>query len=115
MQTGVLTQRDDLPPAEGMADPQLKCVSPSSIMDWESTLIRWARRARLDDVDRWRAAARERATAFLQVVSIFHEEGVPLLTGTDSLNPWNVQGASLHQELANFVAEIGRASCRERV
>jgi len=102
--TLVFHQRDTLSPAEGMADPQLKYVSPSSIKDWESTLIRWARRARLDDVNRWRAIARERAIAFLQVVSIFHEEGVPLLTGTDSLNPWNVQGASLHEELANFVA-----------
>jgi len=102
--TLVFHQRGGLSPAEEMADPQLKYVSPSSIRDWESTLIRWARRARLDDVDRWRAAARERAIAFLQVVSIFHEEGVPLLTGTDSLNPWNVQGASLHEELANFVA-----------
>jgi amidohydrolase family protein len=102
--TLVFHQRDGLSPAEGMADPQLKYVPRSSIKDWESTLIRWARRARLDDVDKWRAAARERALAFLQVVSIFHEEGVPLLTGTDSLNPWNVQGASLHEELANFVA-----------
>jgi imidazolonepropionase-like amidohydrolase len=101
--TLVFHQRDGLAPAEGMTDPALKYVAPSSIKDWESTLIRWARRARLE-VDEWRAAARERARAFLQVVAIFHEEGVPLLTGTDSLNPWNVQGASLHQELTNFVA-----------
>jgi hypothetical protein len=37
------------------------------------------------------------------VVAIFHAEGAPLLTGTDSLNPYNVQGDSLHQELDNFV------------
>jgi imidazolonepropionase-like amidohydrolase len=101
--TLVFHQRDGLASTEGMRNPALKYVAPSSIKDWESTLIRWARRARLE-VDDWRAAARERARAFVEVVAIFHEEGVPLLTGSDSLNPWNVPGESLHQELANFVA-----------
>jgi hypothetical protein len=58
----------------------------------------------MNDVADWRRAAAERARAFQEVVAIFHDEGVPLLTGTDSLNPWNVPGASLHAELANFVA-----------
>jgi len=101
--TLVFHQRGSQSPAEAKADPALKYVPPSSIKDWESTLIRWARRASLG-VDEWRAAARERAQAFSHVVAIFHEEGVPLLTGTDSLNPWNVPGASLHQELVNFVS-----------
>ena len=100
--TLIFHERDGQPPAVGMTDPALRYVPASSIKDWESTLIRWARRARLE-VDDWRTAARERARAFVDVVAIFHEEGVPLLTGTDSLNPWNVQGASLHQELARFV------------
>ena len=102
--TLVFHQRSSLLPVNASADPELKYVPPSSIKDWEATLIRWTRRARMEDVDKWRAAARERAEAFLEVLSIFHEEGVPLLTGTDSLNPWNVQGASLHEELENFVA-----------
>src|SRR5207237_5281892 len=46
----------------------------------------------------------ERGRAFQEVVAIFQDAGVPLLTGSDSLNPWNVPGASLHAELANFVA-----------
>ena len=100
--TLIFHQRDGVLPEEGMTDPALKYVTRSSISDWESTLIRWARRAKLS-VDEWRIAARERARAFVEVVAIFHEEGVPLLTGTDSLNPWNVPGGSLHQELANFV------------
>jgi hypothetical protein len=102
--TLVFHQRDALAPEEGMQDPALKYVAPSSIADWQATLVRWTRRARLADVDAWRAAARERARAFLEVLAIFRDEGVPLLTGTDSLNPWNVQGDSLHAELANFVA-----------
>ncbi|HEX9434961.1 MAG TPA: amidohydrolase family protein, partial [Burkholderiales bacterium] len=102
--TLVFHQRDALAPEEGMRDPALKYVSPSAIKDWESTLIRWTRRARMDDVGAWRRAAAERARAFQEVLAIFHDAGVPLLTGSDSLNPWNVPGASLHAELANFVA-----------
>ena len=102
--TLVFHQRDALTPEEGMRDPALKYVSPSTIKDWEATLIRWTRRARMDDVSTWRKAAAERARAFQQVVAIFHAAGVPLLTGSDSLNPWNVPGVSLHAELANFVA-----------
>jgi hypothetical protein len=39
----------------------------------------------------------------LRIVSILHEEGVPLLLGTDTPNPHVYQGFSLHDELANFV------------
>lgn len=102
--TLVFHQRDALAPDEGMRDPALKYVAPSVIKDWEATLARWTKRARMNDVHQWRAAQRERAQAFLQVVALFHAERVPLLTGSDSLNPWNVPGASLHAELANFVA-----------
>ena len=102
--TLVFHQRDALAPDEGMRDPALKYVSPAVIKDWEATLVRWTKRARMDDVAQWRDTQRHRARAFQEVVAIFNEEGVPLLTGSDSLNPWNVPGASLHAELANFVA-----------
>ncbi len=102
--TLVFHQRIALTPAQAANDPALEHVSPTSIKDWESTLVRWTYRARMDHVNQWRAFARERAGAFSEVVAIFRDEGVALLAGTDSLNPWNVQGASLHQELANFVA-----------
>lgn len=39
----------------------------------------------------------------LRIVSILHEEGAPLLLGTDTPNPHVYQGFSLHDELANFV------------
>ena len=102
--TLVFHQRDALTPEEGRRDPALQYVSPSVIKDWEATLARWTKRARMDDVADWRKAQAERARAFAEVLRIFHAEGVPLLVGTDSLNPWNVPGASLHAELANFVA-----------
>lgn len=39
----------------------------------------------------------------LRIVSILHEEGAPLLLGTDTPNPFVYQGFSLHQELENLV------------
>ena len=50
-------------------------------------------------------AARQAANRhLLQVIGILHQEGAPLLLGTDTPNPYVVEGFSLHQELANFVA-----------
>lgn len=95
-------QRASRPIEESMSDPTLKYVPRSTVDDWESTIIRWSHRGRVR-VEEWRELARERARAFHRVIAIFHEEGAPQLTGTDSLNPYNVQGDSLHQELENFV------------
>ncbi|MGQ0650934.1 MAG: amidohydrolase family protein [Betaproteobacteria bacterium] len=102
--TLVFHQRGALAPHEGLQDPALRYVPAPVLRDWEATLVRWSRRARMDGVDAWRKAAAARAQAFLEAVAILHQEGAPLLAGTDSLNPWNVQGRSLHAELANFVA-----------
>ncbi len=101
--TLVFHQRASRPVEESMADPSLKYVPRSTIEDWEATIVRWAGRGRVT-VEQWREVARERAEAFHQVISIFHAAGAPLMTGTDSLNPYNVQGDSLHQELENVVS-----------
>jgi Amidohydrolase family len=91
-------------PAEiSMAQPSLRYVPRSTIDDWESTIIRWSHRGRVN-AEEWRRLARERALAFHQVIRIFHKEGAPQLTGTDGLNPYNVQGDTLHQEIENFAA-----------
>lgn len=39
----------------------------------------------------------------LRIVAILHEEGVPLLLGTDTPNPHVYQGFAIHEELALFV------------
>jgi hypothetical protein len=96
-------QRASQPVAVSMAHPDLRYVPRSTIDDWESTLIRWSHRGRVS-VDEWRRLASERARAFHRVIAIFHEEGVPQLTCTDGLNPYNVQGDALHQEIENFAA-----------
>jgi Amidohydrolase family len=96
-------QRASQPQAVSMAHPALRYVPRSTIEDWESTLVRWSHRGRVS-VDEWRRLASERARAFHRVTAIFHEEGVPQLTCTDGLNPYNVQGDALHQEIENFAA-----------
>src|SRR5262249_15322891 len=96
-------QRASQPVETSMAHPSLRYVPQSTIDDWESTLVRWSRRGRVD-VAEWRRLASERARAFHRVIAIFHEEGAPQLTCTDGLNPYNVQGDSLHQEIENFAA-----------
>jgi hypothetical protein len=101
--TLVFHQRASRPIHESMADPTLRYVPRSTVDDWESTIVRWSHRGRVS-VEEWRELARERARAFHRVIAIFYEEGAPQLPGTDALNPYNVQGDSLHQELENFVA-----------
>jgi hypothetical protein len=96
-------QRASQPAEVSMAHPSLRYVPRSTIDDWESTIIRWSHRGRVS-AEEWRRLARERALAFHQVIRIFHEEGVPQLTCTDGLNPYNVQGDTLHQEIENFAA-----------
>ncbi len=100
--TLVFHQRASQPVEISMEDPSLKYVAQSTISDWEHTIVRWSRRGRTS-VDEWRKAARIRAEAFLKIISIMHEEGAPIMPGTDSVNPYIVQGDSLHQELFNFV------------
>jgi Amidohydrolase family len=101
--TLVFHQRASQPLAVSMAQPVLRYVPRSTIEDWESTLVRWSHRGRVS-VDEWRRLATERARAFHRVIAIFREEGAPQLTCTDGLNPYNVQGDALHQEVENFAA-----------
>jgi hypothetical protein len=52
----------------------------------------------------WRELGLERDAALRRVVNIFHEEGVQLLLGTDTPQPWVFEGFSIHDELDNLVA-----------
>ncbi len=59
-----------------------------------------ARLRRLRDIDR-REACFETISASLRTL---RDAGVPILAGTDAINPGTTHGASLHGELAMFVA-----------
>lgn len=49
-------------------------------------------------------AARAADEALRRVVGVLHDEGAPLLLGTDTPNPYVVPGFSIHQELAHLRA-----------
>jgi len=78
------------------------------LLDYElpTTITRWRRGTghRLSHREQeWRASARERNHLLRQMVGILHEEGAPLLLGTDTPNPYVYQGFSVHDELSNLV------------
>jgi imidazolonepropionase-like amidohydrolase len=51
----------------------------------------------------WLTVAQARIEVYLRVIAILHEEGAPLLLGTDTPNPFVFQGFSIHDELRNLV------------
>jgi uncharacterized protein YfkK (UPF0435 family) len=82
-----------------LADPQIRNVGPEAIEQWKGA-TKWS--ARMDSDD-WKLVERARANR-LAAISAFHRAGVRLLIGLDTPNPFVIPGASVHLELANFVA-----------
>ncbi|GCE15737.1 amidohydrolase family protein [Tengunoibacter tsumagoiensis] len=54
--------------------------------------------------DPWITALHRRNETFVHLVSLLHQEGAPLLIGTDTSVRYVIQGISVHQELELFVA-----------
>ncbi len=52
----------------------------------------------------WIDALHARNHLFSHIVSVLHQEGAPLLVGTDTAVRFVIPGFSVHQELVNFVA-----------
>ena len=90
-------------PSENMANPMLKYMPRSAIPAWDAAFGRFAARSD-SDIATWRKAKQAQARTLPQVVAILHEEGAPLLTGTDSPGPFTIHGYALLEELENFVA-----------
>ena len=53
--------------------------------------------------DEVRAILREALKVHMQLVQFFHREGVPILAGTDVMNPYTFPGFAIHDELALLV------------
>jgi imidazolonepropionase-like amidohydrolase len=101
--TLVAQQQSSQRQEDALRDPHLKYVPPISIKAWHPANNFRTRNQPFP----WEAfvAARQAANRhLLQVIGILRHEGAPLLLGTDTPNPYVVEGFSLHQELANFVA-----------
>ncbi len=100
--TLVVWQKQNQDSDTALADPDLQYEHPGAVRVWEKLMS--AKFAALPcSREQWLTLARGRDEALAKVVSILHEEGVPLLLGTDAPNPFVVHGCSIHQELANLV------------
>ena len=89
-------------PSANLADPMLKYMPQSAITGWEAAFGRFAARSS-SEIGVWRKAKQGQAQTLPKVVGILHEEGAPLLTGTDSPGPFTIPGFALIQELDKFV------------
>jgi hypothetical protein len=101
--TSIQQDRWLAPPAEverWLAEPAIRNIPPAIIAQWRGPMERIS--SRLDAED-WAMVARGRLNR-LAVIAALHRAGVPLAIGSDTPNPFVAMGASVHQELLNFVA-----------
>jgi len=95
--TMVVFQPRAIAPAELMQSPWLAYQSLTQQKRWLRAM------QRTEQAEEWLDIGRGLHEMHLRIVSILHEEGAPLLLGTDTPNPFVSQGFSLHQELEHFV------------
>jgi hypothetical protein len=91
------------PPAEvqkWLLEPSIRNLPPAVLDQWRASVERFSGRMDADDWAMLEQARRNR----LAVVAALHRGGVRLAIGTDTPNPFVAMGASVHLELANFVA-----------
>ncbi len=86
------------PPSQCRQEPLLRYEPLLTCTAW-----RWALAAFKDDPSHLSLMLRRHET-MLKVVSALHEAGAPLLLGTDSPNPFVIQGFSIHDELEDLAA-----------
>jgi imidazolonepropionase-like amidohydrolase len=102
--TLVTDQFMHLPQENGLAHPQIASVLPyvpqAVLPLWE--MLDSSRRQG-EQRARWLQAIQSRVEASLAVIDILHQEGAPLLVGTDTSVRFVIQGFSVHAELENFV------------
>jgi uncharacterized protein YciI len=82
------------------SEPSIRDLPTPVVEQWRGRIARMA--GRMDEQD-WAMLSRARSNR-LAVLGALHRAGVKLVVGTDTPNPFVAMGASVHQELANFVA-----------
>jgi imidazolonepropionase-like amidohydrolase len=102
--TMILSDRAVAPPdvlRRWMSDPEVAVIDRGILQYyWEAGVTRAAQRL---DAEGWRLVERGRLNR-IALVDAFRRAGVPMLVGTDTPQPFVFPGASVHDELANFVA-----------
>ncbi|WP_373487895.1 amidohydrolase family protein [Blastomonas sp.] len=82
-----------------LVDPQMRNIPSFALEQWKGATSWWQR---LDAGD-WALVGQARKNR-LMMISEFREAGVRMAIGSDTPNPFVIPGASVHLELANFVA-----------
>lgn len=78
-------------------DPRVRFTTPTLLDEWRT----WTKEAKPEEL----ANGRKFLAAQIAMIRPMHDAGVALLAGTDaSSEPWIYAGASLHDELQQFVA-----------
>lgn len=102
--TMVLADRAVVPPAvleQWMSDPATAVIDRGILKYyWQAGVLRAGQGL---DAGGW-ALVEQSRTNRLALVSAFRSAGVPMLIGTDTPQPFVYPGASVHEEIANFVA-----------
>jgi len=101
--TTVVWQQMVRPREESLQDPELRYMSAAPIATWDPKEDFRFRTQPLAS-EEYQSVMKAQNEMYLRVVSIFHEEGAPLLLGTDTPNPFVIPGFSIHRELANLRA-----------
>lgn len=88
--------------ADPTLQPYLKYVAQSELKCWNA--LDPSRYQEPSAFDPWIAAIHKRNETFSRIATLLHQEGAPLLIGTDTSTRYIIQGLSVHQELELFVA-----------
>lgn len=89
-------------PSDNRADPNLRYMPQSAIAGWEAAFGRFSARSN-SEIGVWRKAKQGQARTLPKIVGILHEQGAPMLTGTDSPGPFTIHGFAILEELEQFV------------
>lgn len=73
---------------------------PGQAETWRSSLFPYSSAWTEDQF----SAAQKAWPLMLEIIRVFHEQGVLLTTGTDLLNPWMTPGVTLHREMELLVS-----------
>jgi imidazolonepropionase-like amidohydrolase len=100
--TSVQKDREVAPPAlvDRWVAEEARNIPAEAVAGWKQAAAAWS--GRLDAED-WKLVEQARRNR-LAVIAAFHRAGVRLAVGSDTPNPFVLPGASVHLELANFVA-----------
>jgi hypothetical protein len=93
---------EDVCCADPAVQPYLRYVPQQALKTWEA--LDPSRSQAPSTFEPWIRAIHRRNETFSRLVSLLHQEGAPLLIGTDTSVRYVIQGLSVHQELDLFVA-----------